>query len=187
MGNEKKIIDRILTDAEEEARRITVTAKSDEEAILNVAIMKAEKEKAAYMEHAKAEAEKARAKEISGAEMSAKKLILSQKQNILEEVISEAMKSLSDLGDSDYLAVIDEMLDRAEMSTGCEIIVSMADKARLKGFIESKGLKVSDETREIAGGFIVKKGDIEYNYSFESILAVEHEQIEQIAAEILFS
>ena len=36
------------------------------------------------------------------------------------------------------------------------------------------------------GGFIVKNGDIEYNYSFESIITVEKEAIRQAAAEILF-
>ena len=49
------------------------------------------------------------------------------------------------------------------------------------------GYKVSDETRDIEGGFVVKNGDIEYNYSFKSIITVEREDILQLAAGILFA
>lgn len=45
---------------------------------------------------------------------------------------------------------------------------------------------LSAQTADISGGFIVKNGDIEYNYSFESIITVEKEEIQQIAAKILF-
>ena len=119
MGNEQKMIDRIIADAKQEAQEILDKAKSEADLKVNSANEKAEKEMASYTKLAEAEAEKAASKEISGA--------------------------------------------------------------------YKKGIKVSDETRDITGGFIVKKGDIEYNYSFEAIIAVEHEYIEQIAAEILFN
>ena len=54
-------------------------------------------------------------------------------------------------------------------------------------FIENLGYKVAEETRENEGGFVIKKGDIEYNYSFESIISVEKEDIDQAAAKILFA
>ena len=77
------------------------------------------------------------------------------------------------------------MLEKAEK--GDEIIFSEKDREALADVVAAKGFQVSKETREISGGFIVIKGDIEYNYSFEAIMAVEKEEIEQIAAEILFA
>ena len=67
--------------------------------------------------------------------------------------------------------------------------LSQKDKQNeaLMSKMAEKNIVVSDETRDLEGGFIVKKGEIEYNYSFEAILTVEKENIEQIAAEILFA
>lgn len=187
MGSEQKIIDKIMADAKAEVDKILADAKAEADQIKNAAKEKADKELAARRKLSEAEAEKAGAKEISGAEMAAKKRILEQKQEILEETIQEAFAQLTKLSDSDYESIIEKMLAGASIDKGTELILSKKDKGRLKKLIEDKGLVLSEEERDITGGFIVKQGDIEYNYSFEAILSVEKEQIEQLAAEQLFS
>ena len=79
------------------------------------------------------------------------------------------------------------MINTAEK--GEEVIFSQKDKQNemLMAKMAENQVTVSNETRPLDGGFIVKKGEIEYNYSFEAILTVEKENIEQIAAEILFA
>ena len=185
-GNGQNMIDKILTDAKAEARKITDEAEREAEAVLEAARAKAQKESAALGELAQAEADKAAAKEISSAEMQAKKMILTQKQTILEEVIASAKAKLLSLTEMEYKVIIIGMLDKAEIDKDAEIIFNPKDKAAFGSEISEKGYHISNETRDIDGGFIVKKGDIEYNYSFESIISVEKEDIEQIAAEILF-
>ena len=187
MGNEQKMIDRIIADAKQDAQEILDKAKSEADLKVNSANEKAEKEMASYTKLAEAEAEKAASKEISGAYMEAKKQILSKKQEILEEVILEAKNKLLNLKDNEYEEIILNMIEKSNCTDDSEIVLSKKDKKTLKDVLSKKGIKVSDETRDITGGFIVKKGDIEYNYSFEAIIAVEHEYIEQIAAEILFN
>lgn len=186
MSNEQKIIDRILADAQAEANGIIAIAEESAEAVIKEASEKAEKDYNAAYKLALAEAEKARAKEISGAEMQAKKIILTEKQAALENVISTVSKRLSSLGDEAYKDVLAQMIDSAGIDDKSEIILSKKDKDKFGQFISGKGVTVSEETRDINGGFIVKQGDVEYNYTFESIIAVEREGIEQIAAEILF-
>ncbi|MGN1231138.1 MAG: hypothetical protein ACI4TP_04490, partial [Anaerotignum sp.] len=78
------------------------------------------------------------------------------------------------------------MLERLDKSLGTEIIVSAKDVSRLAAVVAEKGFVLSEKKADISGGFIVKNGDIEYNYSFESIITVEKEEIQQIAAKILF-
>ncbi|MEA5085442.1 MAG: V-type ATP synthase subunit E [Lachnospiraceae bacterium] len=185
-GNGENIIDKILTDAKAEAKAITDAAQKEADTVLEAANAKAQKESQALGELAQAEADKAAAKEISSAEMLAKKMILTQKQSILEEVIASAKAKLLSLTDVEYKVIIIGMLDKAEIDKDAEVIFSKKDKEAFGKEISEKGYNVSDETRDIDGGFIVKKGDIEYNYSFESIISVEKEDIEQIAAEILF-
>lgn len=186
MNDGKIIIDRIMQEADKEIQVILGQGKKEADAILKAAQEKARKEKEAYRRRAEEEARKAHAKEVSGAEMEAKKSLLQEKQTILSEVISEAKTRLEQLPDAEYAKVIGGMLDRLDPAEGKEIIVSARDHARLADVIAEKGLLLSDETREIDGGFIVKNGDIEYNYSFEAIIMVEKEEIQQTAAKILF-
>ena len=182
-GNGKNIIDKILSDAKAEADSITAQAREKADAMLLSAKQKADKEKAALYELSKAEAEKAKAKEISAAEMKAKKMVLSKKQECIEAVIEDARKKLAGLTDDEYKVIMKAMIKNAPKG---EIILSKKDKEKLAKEIRGMGMEVSDEVRGTDGGFIVKDVDIEYNYSFESIISVEKETIEQIAAGILF-
>lgn len=188
MGNEQKIIDRITADAKSEAKAIVDKAKIEAEANIKSAREKAEKEMALYLKLAEAEAEKAASKEISGAEMEAKKKILIQKQELITEVIKSACDKLANLSDSEYEKIILSMIEKVDNTPEAIILFSAKDRAKTSLFnsVTEKGFKISDETRDIDGGFVVKTGDIEYNYSFSSIVAVEWEQIEQTAAKILF-
>ena len=162
MNDGKIIIDKIIAEAEEVAK---------------ASLAKGQKE---------ADAEKAAAKEISGAQMQAKKAILETKQEILAETIAEAEKRLLSLDDAAYAKVIGGMLKKLDRSLGTEILVSKKDAARLADVVKENAFTLSAQTADISGGFIVKNGDIEYNYSFESIITVEKEEIQQIAAKILF-
>ena len=118
--------------------------------------------------------------------MQAKKAVLAQKQLLLEEVIEEAEKRLINLPDDEYVKVIGNMLDSIDKSLGTEVIVAKRDKERLSEVISEKGFTLSERTADIKGGIIIRNGDIEYNYSFGSIITIEKEDIQQIAAKILF-
>ena len=167
MNDGKIIIDRIMAEADKEIEAFMLEGKREADAIMKAAEEKSRREKESYRKNAEEEARKARAKEISGAEMEAKKAILREKQDILEEIIAEAKKRLDE-------------------SQGKEIIVSAKDKARLADVVKEKGYVLSDETRDIDSGFVVKNGDIEYNYSFDAIIMVQKEEMQITAAKILF-
>ena len=187
MSSEKKIIDKIVADAVEEKAKILEKAKKEAEIVIN----KAKEQSAKIMENesilSDAEAEKARGKEISGAEMEAKKMILATKQSCIKMALDRVKQKLSELSDKEYVDMIVTMMNAAEK--GEEVIFSQKDKQNemLMAKMAENQVTVSNETRPLEGGFIVKKGEIEYNYSFEAILTVEKENIEQIAAEILFA
>lgn len=186
MNDGKIIIDKIIADADETVKKIMADAKEQADTIIKEAEDKAAKEKARSDKAVNEEKEKLCAKQISGAEMQAKKAVLSQKQQILEEVIEEAEKRLISLPDAQYTEVIGKMLDNIDKSLGTEVIVAEKDRNRLADVIREKGFVLSDRTEEINGGLIIRNGDIEYNYSFGSIISIEKEEIQQIAAKILF-
>jgi len=182
MNDGKIIIDKIIAEAEEVAKASLAKGQKEADAVLKAAQEKVNKELDVFDRNAQAEAEKAAAKEISGAQMQAKKAILETKQ----EILAEAEKRLLSLDDAAYAKVIGGMLKKLDRSLGTEILVSKKDAARLADVVKENEFTLSAQTADISGGFIVKNGDIEYNYSFESIITVEKEEIQQIAAKILF-
>ena len=187
MNDGKIIIDKIIAEAEEVAKASLAKGQKEADAVLKAAQEKVNKELDVFDRNAQAEAEKAEAEsEISGAQMQAKKAILETKQEILAETIAEAEKRLLSLDDAAYAKVIGGMLKKLDRSLGTEILVSKKDAARLADVVKENEFTLSAQTADISGGFIVKNGDIEYNYSFESIITVEKEEIQQIAAKILF-
>ena len=182
MNDGKIIIDKIIAEAEEVAKASLAKGQKEADAVLKAAQEKVNKELDVFDRNAQAAA----AKEISGAQMQAKKAILETKQEILAETIAEAEKRLLSLDDAAYAKVIGGMLKKLDRSLGTEILVSKKDAARLADVVKENEFTLSAQTADISGGFIVKNGDIEYNYSFESIITVEKEEIQQIAAKILF-
>lgn len=186
MNDGKIIIDKIISDAEETVNKIMTDAKEAAEAIIKSYEDKAAKEKAKNDQLVAEEKEKVRAKQISSAQMNAKKTVLAQKQRILEDVICQAEKRLLSLSDAEYASVIGNMLEAMDQTLGTEVIVSPKDRTRLAGVISEKGFVLSDRTADIEGGLIIRNGDIEYNYSFSSIITIEKDEIQQTAAKILF-
>ena len=186
MNDGRIIIDKIMADAAGTPKKIISEAQKEADITISAAEDKAAREKIKNDKLVEEEKEKATANQLSSAQMQAKKAILAQKQDILEEVINEARNRLVNLSDAEYVKTIGTMLDNIDKKLGTEIIVSADDRKRLSDVISEKGFTLSDRTANIDGGLIVKDGDIEYNYSFSSIIAIEKEEIQQIAAKILF-
>ena len=94
MSSEKKITDKIVADAVAEKARILEEAKKQADSVIN----RAKEQAAKFLENedvlSDAEAEKARDKEISGAEMQAKKMILAKKPGYWKKQKSKPTVSL---------------------------------------------------------------------------------------------
>lgn len=179
------ITDKIISAAKAEADEIMEKANKSADEI----IKKAEKTALSLTEKSKADAEaeteKIRSKELSSAHMAAKKKALTEKQTIIDGIIAEAYKRLTHLPDEEYEKAVLSMLKDIPKE-GNEIIVSQKDNPVLGDTIKSAGYTLAEETRDLDGGFIVKNGDIELNFSFGSILSVEQEEIRQMLAGMLF-
>ncbi len=180
------IINKIMSEADTEIQALTTQVNQEIAQMQKTANEKIEKEQDRYRKLAEEEGRKAHAKEVSAAEMEAKKALLQEKQNILEEVLQEAVERLENLSDTEYETVVGNMLDGLNPEQGTEILVSKKDQRRLANIVTRKGFTLSEQAANIDGGFIVKNGDIEYNYSFAAIMTVQKEEMQMTAANILF-
>jgi V/A-type H+-transporting ATPase subunit E len=182
---------KIIEDAEAQETSIV---KEAEQKALQIAEEKstyAEKAKEQIISRAQEEAEVEKNRIITIEKLESRKKVLSAKQKVIEQVFSQSLDTLSTLDDYELFM---ENLICAVAHGGEEIILSPRDKNRLtKTFFDrinsklEKALKISEETKDIAGGFILRSGDIEINESFDAKMKILRDEMESQVAQIIFS
>lgn len=135
----------------------------------------------------------------SAADMEAKKSVLAFKQEMVSKAFDRAVQNISEMPREEYIAFLAGQTAKAA-STGTEELIFNArdrkefgaDAAKAANVLLKKkglagGLTVSDETREIPGGLIVKQGDIEVNCSVDILVQLYRNELASQVAEILFA
>lgn len=184
----ENITARILKEAQDEAASMKEQARREADEALAGA--KADAEKYASDMSAKAEQDAAVLKERknSVAELESRKMRLAAKQEVIEEAFGEAEKALTQMPEDQYIDFIVSQLAGAERG---EVLLSAEDKAKIGEKLAEKlsgtGLTVSEETADIAGGFILRDGKVSVNGSLKSILEAQKKQITAQVAQALFS
>ena len=176
-------IDRILADAREQAAQITARyqAQADAEA----------QSLAARNEKAAAEREE---RLVSVAQMEARKVALAAKQEMVEQVYRRALEKLRTMPQEQYTDVLAALLVQASATGTEEAIFSAEDRdkagkaavAKANGQLPKGGLTVSRETRNIAGGFILKDNNVEVNCTFDTLVRLQRAETAGAVAKKLF-
>ncbi len=193
-----RIIQRVQDDAQAKAEQIKAEAQEKANAIEEDARQKAERRKAHILEQARKTATEQKGRIIGVAQLETRKSLLAAKQEMISEAFDKALDELVNLDDQEYLKVVrDLLLNMAE--TGSEtVIFSEQDRKRItddfwKEINEAlskqgkKGeLKLSEETRNIKGGFILQVSGVEMNCSFEALLDMKRDELEPEIARLLF-
>jgi len=131
-------------------------------------------------------------------ELEMRKDILTAKQQAIDEVFDKVLQKMVNFDNSKYEQVIFDMLVNSVESGEEEVVMSEYGKKKLSPDFISKAnrelqavgkkgkLKISDETRNISGGFILMSQGVEVNNSFEAIIRLNRDEIEPKVAEIFF-
>ena len=207
-------IDRVLGDAN--AQAAAIAAKYRAQAQAEDAELRAKSQRAA------AEREE---RLVSGAQMEARKAILTVKQEMVEQAYRRALEKLCSLPREQYVELLAAMLVQASSTGKEEVVFSLEDRdgagkaavARANELLAKAAapelplgdgavasflnrvaagvsalaqgtamLTVSEETRPIRGGFILKNGRIEVNCAFETMIRAERERTAGAVAKLLF-
>lgn len=134
---------------------------------------------------------------LASARMRLQKEFLAAKCDLLDEVFSTAVKQVKELGDSDYLDLIESLMIKA-VETGSEEVVIGKDETRITdNFIKQvnrklgtgfKGnLMIASNKVDITGGFILRRGKVQINVSTDVLISQTRENLEMELAEDLFS
>ena len=176
-------IDRTLADAREQAAQIT--ARYQAQADAEAASLAARNEKAA------AEREE---RLVSVAQMEARKVSLAAKQEMMEQVYRRALEKLRSMPQEQYTAVLAALLVQASSTGAEEVVFSPEDQAKAGKAAVAKAneqlpkgkLTVSQETRPIAGGFILKDNNVEVNCTFDTLVRLQRAETAGAVAKKLF-
>ena len=183
MSNLDNIINKILQDAQDEAKKIIEEVESEIAVLVGDSENKAQLEADKIVEKSRLESMQLKDRIISNSNLTARDMVLVAKQEVISMVFDRAKEKLKNLEHSRYLNFVENTLKKLEIKEDSEIILTEKEKALTDGKLFN--IKVADETVE--SGFSLKNGKIILNNDFSSILDVLKEDIEQEIAEKLFS
>lgn len=186
-------------------KRIDADTQAEIEEILNDARAEAAKINESYQAKAAAEAaelteknKKAAAERlerlVSSAEMDSRKTALSVKQELVEKTYEKALQELCKLPDADYIRVVSTLLAEAAPTGRGTVIFAPEEQKRIgaaaveqaNALLKGGKLTLSQETRPIRGGFILKDNRIEVNGTFETLVRLQKAETAGAVAKKLF-
>ena len=192
-----QVVEKILTDANAEAEKISKEAGEKEAAEQ----AKFDQQLNEYNTQTDALAQKAAQDKklhlLAAARMNIAKELLAEKRKILDEVFDQARTQLQKLPDDDYRKLCTRLMHAAVETGDEEVIIDKNEKRIDMSFIKKinrelgpgfKGnLRLSDEKHNLGAGFILKRGKIKNNVSLEVLLAQARKALEIELARDLFA
>lgn len=186
--SKESIVERIITDAGEEASDIISRAENRAARILDEASLRADRR----FKGAKAEvAQKSKAifdGKAATARLDGAKAELAEKRRVIDHIYSEALDALIALDRKNALALAERLLtDFAE--DGDEIVFAAgykyaADVLKLD-VVKRKKLKIGHGRERVDGGFILKGKNSDKDVSYGALLLLDREERQaELAAEI---
>jgi V/A-type H+-transporting ATPase subunit E len=197
-GKAEKLRQRIVSDAEDEAGRIIAEAEAEAKGILDEARSEAERISAESRSRGESEAAEHIRRQVSLRELEARNALLAEKGEVISGVFDRALEELRRRDRESGYSLTRDLLLKAIETGDEEIIVAPGDREAIGGsFLESLNgelrqagkrgeVRLADETRDMKGGFVLRKGRAETNSSFETLLAMLRDEVETEIAGILF-
>ncbi len=197
MSGADKLNGKIMEDAEKKASENMEDARRKAEDTIQKARDEAEKIKEEMIQNAQAEAERLKERIISIAELESRKDKLKAKQDMVAEVLNKAVERLVSLPAEKYKKILVDMIVPLIKEGTEKIVLAVADRERLTGInhavnaeLSSRGrnasVSISEEIRYFKGGFVLKRGRIEINSTFETVMRMKRSEFEKEITEILF-
>lgn len=198
MPGVEKLKSKILEEARLTAGIQIERAEKEADAVRESARCEAARKSEEILSRSSCEAEERKRRILAYAGLEARKRRLQTKQELVDEVFKKAIFSLNSIPESEYVNILAGMIASLVKSGNEEIILSEKDRKaigvklektvneHLKAAGRPAFVKLSRETRNQNGGFILRTGDTEVNHSFDTVLRVQREQLEGEVVKTLF-
>ncbi len=183
---------KIELDAAAEAKSILDEANRQVASIRSTAEAEIAQSAAGYDKQYEAEVPEIRRRAEIVAELDVKKLRLGAKQELLSQTLAAALDEMVKLSSEKYLSFVGKLLDQTVVTGDEEVQVGPSEKhitsSWLAKYNESQGKKLTlaKETADIRGGFILRRGKISENCSFEMLIRWLKDDLESELVKRLF-
>ena len=123
----------------------------------------------------------------SQAALESRRAILEARQSLIDEVIQDSTRQLSQLSDLEKKDLYGRMI-QSTGATGGILTVNARDRALMETVVAAlgQGWSLSVESGTFSGGFILSRGRIEENLTFDLLVRNLRPQLPALAAGILF-
>ena len=187
-----QITEKIRSDAQKEADNILAKAKAKTELIAQRAGEEVDSIKSGFIRRFEVERpEIFRRREIV-ANLDVKKMMLQSSRNLIQDVYDTSLEKMKMIDKADYVKLCEALLKCATTTKNEEIEVSSEEKyldqAWLDGFNKENGtnLVFSEKKLDIAGGFVLTRGKISTNCSWDMLVQIIKEKQEFDVVKRLF-
>lgn len=184
----EKITSRIIGDAEEKKKAVLAEAKAKADEILAAAKKEAEDFLASETARGQQMKETLIERHASVAAIDCRKLVLAQKQAVLDACFAQAVEALGQLPEDEYVDFL-VALGKASGEKEGALIFNERDKAAVGAKVCEKlggTFTVAEETRAMAGGFVLQTGKVYINNTVEALVAMYQEEMNSEVAGKLF-
>lgn len=187
MGTQQ-LVERILSDAKQEAENIVEAAEQKAAKILADASARVETLKAEAEKDAAEKRQSILEKNAASARLDSAKLLLKEKRKVLDTVYDEAHSRLLSLNKEDCLKLFAALLQNYA-EEGDEIVFSKSfayeDEVKLLPVFKERNLKIAQTREELEGGMRLIGEKSDKDLTFPALLATDREENQaQIAKEI---
>lgn len=124
--------------------------------------------------------------------MEARKSVLAVKQEMVEKCFALAKEKIVSLPAAEYTAFLAGLIEKAGAAGDEELILSAEDRSSIGEALLTavntggKHFTLSDETRDLSGGLILRRGSIETNCSVDLLMDMCRGELAAKVADILF-
>lgn len=196
MANVNNLTSKILRDAEEIKESILASAEEDKNKILSKKIAKAKELEKEIIQKAELEAKSKKERILSSASLKVRNNKLSAKQEVIKEVFENSIDMLATISGDDFLRFIkNSILSLGEIGEQTLILnkegmelVDLTFIYDLNQALGDKGnIKLSPNTGNFKGGFILESNGIEINNTYEALVSSLKDELEFEVARVLFN
>lgn len=191
------IISQIDNSSKEKIEQIKADSDRECSKIINEATQEAEKRLAEAKTRAQNESADIESRADSTAQLKIRQAVLSCKQELIADTIEKAKEALLSKGDAEYFDILVKIAVKYGRGEAGEIVLSEKDKGRVPSDFESRinssladkngSLKLSSETADIKGGFILKYSQVEENCSINALFDNSYDVLVDKVNKVLFS
>lgn len=189
----EKITSKILSDAENQSKILLDDAKSQADGIIAEATQKADEIVEKAQQNGAEEKKKLISRRKAVADIDGRKIVLQEKQQLIGECFDKAIEKITSMKKEDYLEFIVASVKNTGVIEG-ELILNQKDRdsvgmdliGKLNSKMPGSKFTLSEEMRNIRGGFLLRNGSVYINGTIESLINEAKEELVGEVAKSLF-